>query len=68
MKNKINGKIISDYLQKNNIPKTAFCKRCGISAPTLYRIINGKSSCKLLTLFKIARNMNCTITDLHKKL
>lgn len=60
MSDKINTEIISEYISANNITRKAFCKQCGISTATLYRIMNGKNF-YLMALFKIARTIKIPI-------
>ncbi|MBR2614855.1 MAG: helix-turn-helix transcriptional regulator [Clostridia bacterium] len=58
----LNTKPILNYLEKNNLSKTDFCKKCNISLQTLNNILTGKNF-KFKTLFKIARQIDCYIKD-----
>lgn len=60
---KINAELITNYLKQNNLSKTEFCKRCKISLSTFYRLFT-KQDVKLLSLFKLCREMNLPIKDL----
>ncbi|MDE6585193.1 MAG: helix-turn-helix domain-containing protein [Clostridia bacterium] len=57
MNNKLNTKLILDYIKNNNLTKKEFCRKCKISTSTLYKIINEKDF-QLIALFKIAKIMN----------
>ena len=48
----LNTKPILNYLEKNNLSKTDFCKKCNISLQTLNNILTGKNF-KFKTLFKL---------------
>ncbi len=60
MKDKLNVQIIEEYIKTNNLTKKDFCKQCNISVSTFYRIMHGKDF-NLLSLFRIAKNMNVPI-------
>ena len=57
MNNKLNINLIFEYLNKNNLTKTEFCRQCKISRSTFYKIINGKDF-QIIALFKMAKVMN----------
>ena len=57
MKGKLNINLIFEFLNKNRLTKTEFCRQCKISPSTFYRIIKGKDF-RLDALFKIAKIMN----------
>ena len=60
MEDKLNIKIIEDYIRTNNLTIKDFCKQCNISVSTFYRIIQGKDF-NLLSLFRIAKTINLPI-------
>ena len=58
-----NAEIILQYLHKNNLTKTQFCKRCGISVNTLNRILARSSNMSLRVLIKILNEIKCDSVD-----
>lgn len=54
MTNLINIELIRDYIAKNNLSKTKFCRLCKINISTLNRIFSG-GNFNLIAIFKIAR-------------
>ena len=66
MNNQINTQIIFEYLKDNNLSKTAFCKQCNLSHITYEKIINGEDF-GIVSLFKIARQLNRPICDFLKQ-
>ncbi len=62
MKDKLNVKLIEKYIKTNNLSIKNFCKQCNISTSTFYRIMQGKDF-NLLSLFRIAKNMNLPIHE-----
>lgn len=67
MKNLVNTKIIKDYLKENKLTKEKFCKKCKICPETLNRILDNKSNVSLVSLFKIAVQMNVNFQELFAK-
>ncbi|MBR2614659.1 MAG: helix-turn-helix transcriptional regulator [Clostridia bacterium] len=63
MKNAINNKIIYDFMKKENLTKTQFCKKCNISLFTFNKLVSQQTNFSLTTIFKIARVMNVSIKD-----
>lgn len=57
MEQKINVKIITDYISANCLTKKKFCKKCNISVSTLYSILKEKNV-DVLSVFKIAKAIN----------
>ena len=55
MKNTIKIEIIKNYLLKNKISKTKFCKMCKISPSTLNKILANDDNFEIIALFKIAK-------------
>ena len=64
MKNRIDTDKISEFMLKNNLSKSTFCKRCNISTYTYDKIFKQDTNINLVALFKIAREMNLFISDL----
>ena len=65
MDNKVNVKIIVEYLKENNLTRKEFCRQCRISTSTFYKIINGNDF-GLQSLFRIAKRMDIRICELFK--
>ncbi|MCI8412988.1 MAG: helix-turn-helix transcriptional regulator [Clostridia bacterium] len=57
MNDKVNFRIITDYITANHLTKKEFCKQCNVSISTFYRIAHGKNF-DLHSLFKMAKRMN----------
>ncbi len=55
MNNTINIEIIKNFMKKNKISKTTFCKMCKISSSTLNKIMTKNNNFRIIALFKIAR-------------
>lgn len=55
MKQKINTQLFLDYMEKEGLSKTAFCKKCKISYVTLNKILNEQTNFKIIALFRLAR-------------
>ena len=66
MNNNVNTQIIFEHLKNNNLSKTAFCKKCNLGVKTYEKIINGEDF-KIISLFKIARQLNCQIHNLFQQ-
>ncbi len=65
MKNlRYNHQLFLDYMRKNNLTKTEFCKLCGINKSTLSNIFNNKNV-RLISALKIADTIK---TSLHSML
>ena len=60
MQDKLNVKIIEEYIKANKLTIKNFCMQCNISVSTFYRIIHGKDF-NLLSLFRIAKTINLQI-------
>ncbi len=57
MKNFIDTKLISDYIENNGLTKKEFCRQCGITVSTLNNILKGNDF-KTSSLRKLARTLN----------
>lgn len=64
MKNIINVSLIEDYMTKNNLSKSSFCKKCHIATKTYEKIINNDYTGSVLALWKISQQMNIRISEL----
>ncbi len=64
MKNEINISIIQNYMLKNKLTKTKFCKLCGISVAIFNKIIRNDLNFGIKSLFKIAKVLNIEIYEL----
>ena len=62
MYDKLNTKLIFDYIKNNNLTKTKFCRQCKISTSTFYKIISGKDF-RLIALIKMAKIMNLKLSQ-----
>ena len=66
MINKIDVEKIVVYMEQNNFNKTTFCKKCNLSVQTFNKILKGEKGYRITALFKIARELGCSIADLLK--
>ncbi|MBQ8374121.1 MAG: helix-turn-helix transcriptional regulator [Clostridia bacterium] len=64
MKYSINLQLINDFMQKQNLSKTKFCKLCKISPITFNKIVSGNTRFYITALWKIARVMKIRIHEL----
>jgi len=64
MINKIDVEKIVVYMEQNNFSKITFCKKCNLSVQTFNKILKGEKGYRLTALFKIARELGCSIADL----
>ena len=64
MKNTIKIEIIKNFMIKNKISKTAFCKICKISPSTLNKIMTKGDNFRIIALFKIARVIKIQVYQL----
>lgn len=61
---KIRTEIIENYRKENNLTISAFCKKCGISHKTYYRIMQGHTNIRLPPIIKILNTMNILCSDI----
>lgn len=61
---KINVELISNFINKNNLTKTKFCKLCGISLKTLNKFYNNDFSLTIPPLIKVLKVLNISSCDL----
>ena len=63
----INQEILTNYMNNNNLNKTAFCKKCGIGIKTYNLIIQGSWNLGLNVFFKIAKATGIELNQLFKE-
>ena len=56
--NKFNTKLIDDYINENNLTKTEFCKKCGISKYHLAQIYKYNYNINVLVMKRIITVIN----------
>ena len=61
--NQINVQLIEDFIKKNHLTKTSFCRLCKISLSRLHSILSGKDI-YISALFRIANIMNIRVCEL----
>lgn len=60
----INTKIISDYLEKNQLSISAFAKLCKVDTITLKHIFDNQiDDISIVDLKKIVKELGCSIKD-----
>ena len=60
----IKTELIEEYINKNHLSKTAFCKKCKIAPSTLKAILSQSTNVGIVALFKIVRVLNIEICEL----
>ena len=63
---RFNYEIIIEYMNKNNLSKTQFCKQCKISIYTLNKMLNGNLNINSLLGLKVYNLLNIKFNDLIK--
>jgi len=58
------GKRIREIREKKNIPQQVIAAKCNIEKSNFSRIEAGKTNPTLFTLYKIAYNLNISISEL----
>ena len=74
MRNRIKIEMVYDYMKKNNLSKTRFCKACGIDTEIFKKIEmfneNGKvrKGCNfnIITLFKISKFIGVELYEMFE--
>lgn len=66
-KSGIDTGFLENYLKDNKLSKTAFCKKCKISAKTFEKIISGQTNFRLVAIFRIAHALDIDFRVLFKK-
>jgi len=64
MQSVINVQLIQEYIEKNSISKTEFCRRCKISYRVLQNIMSGQTKLRLIPVFKIANLLKVSLDSL----
>lgn len=67
MYNKINTKIIEDYIKKNKLTINGFCKLCKISLSTYKKIMNNDNKFRIAALFRVADILGIKVFQLFVK-
>lgn len=67
MEDKVNIKIIQNYIEENNFSKTKFCKMCNISPSTYAKIMSGDGKYNVKALYRIARVQDISVGDFFKR-
>lgn len=67
MENLIKTELITDYITKNKLTKTKFCKLCNISYSVYVKIMSNQYNFCIVSLFKIAKLLNIEVKDLCNK-
>lgn len=57
--------LIENFRKENNLTVELFCRICQITKQAYYKIINQQLKCKIVNLFKVARVMKISISELH---
>ena len=60
----IKTEIITNFIEKNNLSKTGFCKMIKIAPSTFNKIMNNSTNYGIVALFKIAKAMNSNIWEI----
>ncbi|MBD5100505.1 MAG: helix-turn-helix transcriptional regulator [Clostridiales bacterium] len=63
MKFNFNKKLVDDYIKKNNLSITKFCKLCHISPNTYKKLINNED-CRLNVALKISSFLDVSINEM----
>ena len=66
-KSGIDTEFLENYLKDNKFSKTAFCKKCKITAKTFEKIMSGQTNFSLVAIFRIARALDIDFRVLFKK-
>ncbi|MGN0960988.1 MAG: helix-turn-helix domain-containing protein [Christensenellales bacterium] len=61
---KINIKLIENFIKENHLTKSKFCKMCKIGLSTLNKILANSENFRIVALFKIAKVLNIYIYQL----
>ena len=64
MKNEIKTELIDEFMRKNGVSKSRFCKMCKISLGTYRKIERGDLDFRITALFKIAKVLGIEVCEL----
>ena len=64
MKTLVKKELIDEYIRKNKLTKTQFCKLCNVDIRTLRNIYSGDIDFQIIFLFRVARRLNVGIGQL----
>ena len=64
MQSVINIQLIQEYIEKNSISKTEFCRRCKISYRVFQNIMSGQTKLRLISVFQIANLLKVSLDSL----
>lgn len=67
MKERIKTEIFLNYMEKEGLSKTAFCKKCKISYHTLQKILNNDWNFRFTALFRIARVIKVEVYQMFEE-
>lgn len=67
MENIIKTEVILEFMEKNNLSPTAFCKFCKISKSSYDKIMNNDLRVKIKTVLKIMVAMKIRLNQLVNK-
>lgn len=67
MKDRIKAEIFLDYMKKEGLSKSAFCKKCKISYTTLQKILNNDWNFGITALFRIARVIKVEVYQMFEE-
>ena len=57
--------LIENFRKENKLSVIQFCRLCKISQDLYYKVINQQLKCRASSIFKIARVINVSMSDLH---
>ena len=60
-----NTNLLNEYLKSNKISKSAFCRKCQLSDVILKKFYEHNANISVVQLFKIARQLNVSISNLY---
>lgn len=66
MKHRIRTEYIQEYIDKNNMTKTSFCKECGLSLSLKDKIMGGSLNFRLNSLRKAANFIGKEIYEMFE--
>lgn len=63
MKKHYKIELIDEFLKKNNMSKSGFCKECGISLHSLKKIYNQDFSLRVSKVLKVANKLGVSFSN-----